>query len=158
MKRELELIRRADAGGVLRPEAIVDYARDQTTELYHHFEWRDSEAAAAYRLVQARAIIRVQVTIVDSGEGETELRAYVSLLPAQGYEETVDVLSTRQGRRKLLMKILDRMAALANSYSLPELRPVVRAIGTLQTTLLAANKRGGRRPPRGRPEGPRPSP
>jgi hypothetical protein len=144
--RELELIRRADPAGVLKPEAIIDFARDPTTELHRHFTWNDSEAAQAYRLVQARQILRVQVTLLDPGDGtEQSVRAFVSLIPKEGYTETVDILSTKRGRRQLILKILERMSAIAQSYALPELKPITAAITKVQNTLIAAKPRG--RPP-----------
>jgi hypothetical protein len=149
IKRELELIRRADESGRTRPEAVVEYARDPTTELHKHFEWNDGSAAASYRLDQARELIRVQVTLLDPGDGrEIEVRAFVSMRPGEGYLETVDVFSSKRGRRELLLKILDRMLSIAQSYAMPELRPIVRAIGTTQKTLITASKRGRRRPVR----------
>jgi hypothetical protein len=142
--RELESIRSADPDGVLRPEDVVEFARDPKSELHRQFEWNDSEAAAAYRLTQARQIIRVRVTMLDTGDGEETVRAYVSLYPpSRGYEETADTLSTKRGRRDLILKLLDRMLNIAQSYALPELRPVVRAIAQMQSQIAAK--------PRGRP-------
>jgi hypothetical protein len=117
---------------------VVDYARAPTTELHRHFEWNDSEAAEAYRLVQARQIIRVQVTLLDPGDGqETSVRAYVSFSPpAQGYTETIDVLSTKRGRRDLMLKILGRMLNIAMSYNLPELKPIIHTIQQAQSGLV----------------------
>jgi hypothetical protein len=145
VKHELERIRRADPDGVMHPEAVIEFARDPTTELHRHFEWSDSKAAEAYRLVQARQILRVQVTIIDTGAGQETVRAYVSMSPPHehGYAETIDVLATKRGRRQLILKILDRMTALAQSYRLPELAPITNAIAKVQSTLIA--KRG--RPP-----------
>ena len=142
IKHELAEIAASDPDGALRPEAVVDYARNPKCELHKHFEWDDSEAAHAYRLTQARQIIRVQVTLMDPGDGqEMSVRAYVSLTPPpQGYRETADVLATKRGRRELILKILGRMSALAQSYRLPELAPIIRAIAQVQSG-LAANKR-----------------
>jgi hypothetical protein len=144
--RELDNIRSANPDGVLRPEDVVEFARDPKSELHRHFEWNDSEAAAAYRLTQARQLIRVQVTMIDTGEGEETIRAYVSLSPPpSGYSETVDMLSTKRGRRALILKLLDRMLAIAQSYRLPELAPVTRAIALVQTGLTTSKRRTSRK-------------
>jgi hypothetical protein len=142
IKHELEQIAADDPDGVLRAEAVVDFARNPKSELHKHFEWDDSAAAEAYRLGQARQIIRVQVTLLDPGDGqETSVRAYVSLSPPpQGYRETADLLATKRGRRELMLKILERMLHIAQSYRLPELAPIIRAIAQVQSG-LAANKR-----------------
>jgi hypothetical protein len=144
IKHELELIRRSAPDGLLRPEAVVRFARAPTTELHRHFEWDDSAAAEAYRLTQARQILRVQVTMLDVGDGEeTSVRAYVSFSPPErGYTETIDVLSTKRGRRDLILKILGRISALAQSYRLPELAPITRAIEQVQTSLVVRRTKG----------------
>lgn len=41
----------------VKPEEIVDKARDESTELHKCFEWDDTKAAERYRLHQARQIV-----------------------------------------------------------------------------------------------------
>ena len=43
-KEELEYIRQSN-GGFLRPQDVVEYARNQETELHKRFTWDDGEAA-----------------------------------------------------------------------------------------------------------------
>lgn len=49
-----------DVGGITKQQ-IVDYARDEDTELHKCFEWDDSIAAERYRLVQAGDVVRLIV-------------------------------------------------------------------------------------------------
>lgn len=64
--QELEAIA-AKAGGHLTPIAIVDAARDRKSVLHKHFEWDDAAAAEAYRLDQARSLVRcIHVENVDA--------------------------------------------------------------------------------------------
>lgn len=66
------------AGGDLKPEAVVDAARDRQNALHAHFEWDDKVAAEAHRLDQARNIIRIiRVEDEDAVGGNT--RAFVSI-------------------------------------------------------------------------------
>lgn len=52
-------------GGKITPEMVVDAARDTSSPLHEHFTWDDEKAAGAFRLVEARALIRsVRVDIV----------------------------------------------------------------------------------------------
>lgn len=44
--------------GRLHPADVVDAARDPKSVLHPHFEWRDAVAAEAFRLEQARTLIR----------------------------------------------------------------------------------------------------
>ena len=46
-------------GGNLTPKAVVDAARNSRHPLHKHFEWDDALAAEAFRLEQARTIIRI---------------------------------------------------------------------------------------------------
>lgn len=46
--------------GVLRPDAVVEDARDPASPLHSHFQWDDSKAAHAFRLEQARRLIRIR--------------------------------------------------------------------------------------------------
>lgn len=53
-----------DGGGRLTPDAVVADAADPNSPLHDAFEWDDSKAAQAYRIEQARVLIRsVEVTI-----------------------------------------------------------------------------------------------
>ena len=63
VSEELDLISRKN-GGVVLPEAVVEFAKDPETALHSRFDWDDSEAAAKWRLVQARQVIRLELTVV----------------------------------------------------------------------------------------------
>jgi hypothetical protein len=53
-----------DQDGRITPEAVVQAAADPDSVLHEHFEWDDSKAGYAYRLEQARQLIRsVQVVV-----------------------------------------------------------------------------------------------
>lgn len=66
----------ADGGGRLTPNAVVEAARNARSPLHRHFEWDDLKAADAYRLEQAREIIRV--IRLDDG-AEEPARAFLSV-------------------------------------------------------------------------------
>ena len=65
------------ADGTLEPEAVVEAARPKRHVLHQFFEWRDDVAAEAYRLDQARRIVRC-IRIVAEDDGPSRL-AYVSI-------------------------------------------------------------------------------
>ena len=100
---ELEHIRNKD-GGVLYPASVVSFAMDSSTALHDRFEWDDVKAGYAYRLWQARQLIKAVVWIEPSTEKTTSL--YVSLSGDRnengGYRVTADVLSDDALRRQLL--------------------------------------------------------
>mgnify|MGYP001559388828 CR=1 FL=1 len=71
--------------GKLRPKDIVEASRDPKNALHRHLEWRDDIAAEAYRIEQAREIVRIVKVQVDDGpitraflsvnDGKTSYRA-----------------------------------------------------------------------------------
>ena len=45
-------------GGLLRPQAVIEAARDEASPLHGAFCWDDTEAARRYRIIQAQYLIR----------------------------------------------------------------------------------------------------
>lgn len=85
----LKAIAKNDPDGLIQPAVVVDEAEDPESPLHRYFEWDDTEAARAYRLVQARSLIaRVRVNVKTAGPqlvnvvirtGETARRGYVPI-------------------------------------------------------------------------------
>jgi hypothetical protein len=130
IKAELEQVRQAN-GGLLKAESVVEFARNPDTELHHQFTWDDGEAAAQYRLMQARSVIRVCVSIISEEAPAT--RAYVSLpsdrVNGGGYRSMVDVIGDEGRRGEMLRDALERLHALRRKYSaLSELTSVWSAV------------------------------
>jgi hypothetical protein len=130
---ELERIAKKHRGQ-LRPPDVVDAARPKTAVLHSHFEWRDGIAAERYRLVQAQMLIRVTVTMIETGDDQSrEFRAFVSLSSdrqsKQGYRTMVSVMSNPTWRAQLLEDALSELNAFRLRYkSLVELATVFDAI------------------------------
>ena len=55
-------------GDTYTPEQIVDFARDENTELHKCFQWDDSIAAESWRKQQARQIVQSLVVVVETEE------------------------------------------------------------------------------------------
>lgn len=70
---ELELIRARD--GNITPEAVLEEACNDDNPMHSEFTWDDSEAAHAYRLEQARSLIR-SVEVVYEEAPTRQVRAY----------------------------------------------------------------------------------
>jgi hypothetical protein len=134
IQKELEAIRKSH-GGHLRPEDIVEFARDKKTALHSRFQWDDTDAAHQWRLQQARQIIRVHVTVIQEDVGP--VRAYVSLKTDRhhkgGYRAMVDVLSDEEQYAQMLADALDELRTFRAKYNkLKELRPVWDAIDSIE--------------------------
>ena len=76
-------------GGLLRPQAVVDAARPESSPLHGAFCWNNTEAAEKYRLIQAQYLIRsFRVTIEDNGaKYETPVFVGVSTDRTEGKAE-----------------------------------------------------------------------
>jgi hypothetical protein len=102
---ELELLR-AEAGGALLPEKIVEFARSANTALHSAFIWDDSEAAERWRLHQAKQVIRAAVTLLARPDGGmVPVRAYVFDARKATYAATAEVLKDEEATDALLRQM-----------------------------------------------------
>lgn len=58
MDAVVEALRQLERNGKIDPHDVIDEARDPDSVLHSHFEWDDTKAAEAYRMDQARTLIR----------------------------------------------------------------------------------------------------
>lgn len=134
-QQELEIIKQK-GNGFLRPQEVVDYARNPDTALHQYFEWDDVKAGEKYRLAQARAIIRVAV-VVNPENGE-KVQAYVSLRSdrkeGNSYRALVEVLDDEALTQALLRQAYTDMVSFQRKYQAlkgaAELGGVLSAIDT----------------------------
>jgi len=90
--------------GRLDPHDVLDVARDPRSPLHSRFEWDDTTAAEAYRVDQARTLIRsvkIERVIVDD-EPPRMVRAWVHDPEADGYLATEDVAKRPDVRDRVL--------------------------------------------------------
>ena len=84
---EIERLRVTD--GTIAPERIVDHARQPTSVLHGYFTWDDSAAAEAFRVQQARHLLRSIVVVqADGVDVKAPVRAFVAL--RQAAQDAVD--------------------------------------------------------------------
>lgn len=125
---ELEMLR-AEAGGALVPEAIVEFARSANTALHAAFDWADSSAAAKWRLHQARQVIRAAVTMLPRPDGGlVPVRAYVFDARSASYASTSAVLADTESADVLLRQMrmdIERTVARYRRYA--SLAPAIAA-------------------------------
>lgn len=82
-----------EVGGRLTPATVVNSASDKKSPLHGYFEWDDAKAANAFRLDQARVLIRSIKVETDDGEAP----AYFSISEKGGrtYRSYGDVMASR---------------------------------------------------------------
>lgn len=139
IKLELETLAEAN-NGLLRPETVVEFAKDPNTALHSRFEWDDTEAATKYRIWQARQLIKVVVNILPN-ENETEYQVFVSLksdrLNGGGYRALVDVMSNDDQRKELLTQAHNDFKLWQKKYQqLKELAPVFDKMAEVMTEAI----------------------
>ena len=142
-RKELEQIR-SQSHGVLRPEDVVAFARDERTALHSAFMWDDTRAAQAYRLWQARMVIRVCVTVRDDVKGPP-IRAYVSLQEdrgKEGYRLLTDVMSDAERRESLMAQALAELQMWQTKYrQLKQLEPIFAAAERVRSKATNGRRR-----------------
>jgi hypothetical protein len=98
---------RQQCRGELTPKDVVDDARNDNSPLHSYFEWDDGAAAEAYRLSQARGLIRTVVAIYTHDDRPaTRTRAFVHV-PEPGtphYRSMSDAMSKKATRELVLQK------------------------------------------------------
>lgn len=125
--------------GTLTAETVLDDARDPQSPLHAHFEWDDSKAAEAFRLDQARKLIRSVRLVITNNETQVRTVAYVrdpnKSPQAPGYISTFKLSQSPEDARAALMaelaradSAMDRAIAVARSLGLESEINQVRAL------------------------------
>lgn len=146
----LEAIRKRDKDGLLKPEAVVRAARNKESPLHRLFEWDDKKAAHAWRLEQARELIRSVRVDVEVEEKTITTVAYLHdpELPAgvQGY---VNIMSLKSDEERAHAACVDEFmraaAAMRRAHEISfvlemkdEIQAVVKQIDTMRTRIEAS--------------------
>ena len=120
-------------GLTVRPEEIVDKARDENTELHKCFEWDDTKAAEKYRVYQARQIVcHLIVKEVNDEPQKQEVRFFYKTDSQEGYKPTSYIMRNEDEYQKLLDRAFSELKAFEKKYStLKELGGLFDVINTL---------------------------
>ena len=120
----------AKKGVVVKPQDLVDIARDKYSPLHGYFIWDDTDAAEAYRCHQAGQLIgRVRVTYE-----KRRVRAFQKVRitmdnnkQKEGYVTTARVLSDKDLRLQVVKEGLSELRRWLSKYSVyPELLCLVK--------------------------------
>jgi len=130
-----------EAQGGLTPDAVVADAADPDSPLHEAFEWDDAVAGAAYRLTQARYVLRSLVVSTESVNDGRPIRYFVNVEgekdePAT-YRPLEDVLSDAVLRRTVIARALKELDAWQRRYDeMVEFASLVSAIDMTRQELL----------------------
>lgn len=129
VREELTFLEERD--GVLKPESVIEFARNKKTELHKEFDWNDTTAAHQWRLQQARILIKTIVTILpDNKDRQVKVKAYYHFdAPENGYISMVRVMSDTELKDRMLADAKKELDEFRKKYNtLKELADVLIAI------------------------------
>lgn len=139
----LELLRK-QFKGELTPKDVLDDARHDNSPLHSFFEWTDSEAAEAYRLQQARGLIRSVVAVyVSDDKPAVRQKAYVHINEpsAPHYREIGHAMSQAKTRKLVLERAWREFSQWRKRYKdLKEFADLFDAADQVEMKLLGKAK------------------
>jgi hypothetical protein len=126
--------------GGITPELLVDESKTKDALFHSCFEWNDKKAAAGYRVVQAKEILRnITVIKVESSDDDKvemqEVRAFHSIEVEDGKQKYISlpvILSDEDMMKQMLQRAIRELTSFRNKYkALQQLQPVFEIIDKL---------------------------
>ena len=122
-------------GDEVKPQQVIDIARDERTELHKCFEWNDSLAAEKYRLYQARCVINHLIVVKREAEDDKSEPVQFRVMMKNdssddsGYKQTVVMVRDEDEYKKLLDQAYRELHSFKQKYScLSELAEILALI------------------------------
>lgn len=111
------------------PQNILEYAKNENTELHKCFDWDDTSAANKWRLQQARQIVCNLVYKEETkSEQSTALRVFYQSSENK-YESTKIILTNKDEYEELLKRAKQELRAFKEKYKmLTELDEILNLI------------------------------
>jgi hypothetical protein len=140
---------RAKNDGAVTAEAVVKAAKVRRNPLHPEFEWDNDAAGHAYRLGQARELLRHFVVIREELSTDRPQRVYEIIKQPQdpergkqrakyAYRSTTDIMADPDMRAELLGRALRELISIRDRFrDLQELAVVLRAIDEVLETANA---------------------
>lgn len=103
-----ELQKLEDEDGVIRPEQVLDVARDPEHPFHEMIEWDVDKAARRHQLNQARAIIIAAKLVLERKQqkqkkaARLKIRKYVSRGRNQGFKSRASAMTEAETRQHLI--------------------------------------------------------
>ena len=123
-----------EIGEEVKPEQVLDKARDSDSELHKCFDWDDSSAAEKYRLHQARLVINHLIVVKRDVEEEKEPVQFRVMLKndtarESGYKQTLVMVRDEDEYKKMLEQAYRELHSFKQKYScLSELSEILALI------------------------------
>ena len=125
VSKEIETIENAT------PQNILEYAKNENTELHKCFDWDDTSAANKWRLQQARQIV-CNLVYKEKEETKNEQRTPLRVFyqsSKKEYEPTKIILTKKDEYEELLKRAKQELRAFKEKYKmLTELEEILNLI------------------------------
>jgi len=121
-------------GDEVKPEQVLNKAKDENSELHKCFDWNDSSAAEKFRLIQARDVINHLIVIKRDEDEEKEPVQFRVMMKNErthdsGYKQTIVMVKDEDEYRKLLEQAYAELHSFKQKYScLSELAEILALI------------------------------
>ena len=133
---------RAEHGGTITPQSVVEDARHEASPLHRAFEWDDEKAAAMFRVDQARQLIADVMVVYSEVEGAPKdpIRAFASLSNSgMAYTSMREAVESPELRAVVLGQAKKELEGWRRRYKqYQELAAAVDAVNKALETLNAA--------------------
>lgn len=135
-----------EGNGSVTPHMVYEDAKKKRSPLHDYFEWDDSAAADAFRLNQARELLRfVHVVVTRENGAEEEVRAFHNVViekdedtAERTYAPLARVLSEEELRKQVVAKALHEFEQWRKRYKqYQELAPLFRTYEKVAKALAA---------------------
>ena len=98
-------------------QQVVDFARDENTELHKCFEWDDKVAGEAYRRDQARWVLRhLVIKEQEPPKYKPEIRFFFKPNKTEGYKQTQLIVRNEDEYASLLAQALKELGWFRAKY------------------------------------------
>ena len=124
-----------EIGEEVKPEQVIERAKDKGSELHKCFDWNNSVAADKWRLHQARSVLNHLIVIkheVDDEKSEpVQFRVMMKndRSESSGYKQTIVMVKDEDEYKKLLEQAYSELRAFKQKYQcLSELSEILALI------------------------------
>ena len=100
------------------PSSILEYARNENSELHKCFEWDDTEAARKYRIIQAGNLVRNLVIVESKEKSEPQQIRVMYTSQDGGYKQTKLILQNPDEYETLKNRAMAELRAIKNKYNM----------------------------------------
>ena len=122
--------------GRLNPEDVVEAARNPNSSLHAYFTWDDTEAAASFRLQEARALIkRVKVNVVRTDDSVVRVPSFIRSPEGVGYQNISVMITNKPDHIGTVLITLSQVSTMLKNLAAPELDELIKHVDTLRTKL-----------------------